>query len=122
VGKQLDLRRRQDQRDGLILSSGLGQFLLGMGLRETEKHRDRDCGGRDSAGKPRHPWHPDSGAARPGVGLDLGRKLADVRGGVSTWARSSGGGSVAVAKASEVATSRNPRTSLAQDGHRFRCR
>ena len=38
----------------------------------------------------------------------------------STWARSSGGGSAVAAKAMAVATSRNPRTSLAQDEQRFR--
>ena len=36
-----------------------------------------------------------------------------------TWARIAGGGSSAAAKASAVPTSRNPRTSLAQDGQPF---
>ena len=38
---------------------------------------------------------------------------------VSTRSRSSGGGSAVAAKASAVATSRNPRTSLAHDWQRL---
>ncbi len=40
----------------------------------------------------------------------------------STWSRISGGGSVVAAKAIAVVTSRNPRTSLAQDWQRARWR
>ena len=106
----------------MVLGLGLVELVLGVGLGEAEEHRDRDRGRRDGAGQPRHPRRRAAGRRGRAWVLISGGSWRVRATAVSTWSRISAGASVVAAKAIAVATSRKPRTSLAQDWQRFRWR